>query len=331
MSDTASFLGSVPLLAGIADGDLAELAALLRPRVLGAGDVIWREGERADVMHIVVDGNVAVSLSLPGDSETEVANVGPGEVLGEIALLDGGRRSGTARATEPTRVLLLGRSDFAALVSRRHPTAFALKRRFADVACQRLRTQLARLAASLGDGDGAGGEPLEHPRAELEPSGAPDSRYVRRLADFRAVEPLALWGFLTAGRYMRCAAGRTLIAEGEPATACYVTMNGAVERVIVRRGRRIRVGLAGPGRAFGHESLIDGAPSPVTETTRERALLLVVPRDAFEPLYHGETAGSHVFLDVILRDLMASLRQALRPQAHLASRRAWAADPPAPT
>jgi CRP-like cAMP-binding protein len=329
MSDTASFLASVPLLAGIANADLVDLAAILRPRALSAGDVIWREGEPADAMHIVVDGSVAVSLSLPGDSETQVAIVGPGEVLGEIPLLDGGRHSGTARAAEPTRVLLLNRSDFTALVSRRHPTAFALKRRLAGVACARLRAQLAKLAASLGDA--AAVEPREHPRAELEPSGPPDSRYVRRLADFRAVEPLALWGFLTAGRYVRCPAGRTLIGEDEPATACYVTMHGAVERVIVRGGRRIRVGLAGPGRAFGHESLIDGAPSPVTETTRERALLLVVPRNAFEQLYHGETAESHLFLDVILRDLMASLRQALRPQAHLASRRAWAPDPPAPT
>jgi hypothetical protein len=160
---------------------------------------------------------------------------------------------------------------------------------------------------------------LEHPRAELAPATAPDSRYVRRMADFRAVEPLALWGFLTAGRYATCPAGRTLIAEGDPSDACYVTINGAVEKVIARGPRRIRAGLAGPGQPFGYESLIDGLPSPVTHTTRERTLLLIVGREAFERLYGGETAESHVVLDVILRNLMASLRQVLRPQARLAS------------
>jgi hypothetical protein len=56
-----------------------------------------------------------------------------------------------------------------------------------------------------------------------------------------------------------------------------------------------------------------------------------VPRDAFERLYGGDTSGSHAFLDVILRDLMAALRQALRPHARLAaSRPAWAEDPPGP-
>ena len=139
------------------------------------------------------------------------------------------------------------------------------------------------------------------------------------MATFHDFDSLALWGFLTSGRYARCPAGRTLVAEGAPSTACYLTINGAVEKVLARGDRRIRVGLAGPGKAFGYESLIDGLPSPVTAVTRERALLLVLPRDPFEQLFNGEDAVSRVFLDVILRDLVAALRQALRPHARLAA------------
>jgi hypothetical protein len=206
------------------------------------------------------------------------------------------------------------------LVSRQHSTAFAIKRRIAVVACGRLRTQLATLAASLGEesnGDlSAEAKPLAD---ELEFRGPPDSRYVGRLAAFRGFDSLALWGFLTAGRYAQCPAGRTLVPEGTHPTACYLTINGAVEKVIIRGGRRIRVGLAGPGQAFGYENLIDGEPAPTTATTRERTLLLVLPQDAFNRLFFGETAGSHVFIDVINRDIIASLRQTLRPQARLAS------------
>jgi CRP-like cAMP-binding protein len=43
-------------------------------------------------------------------------------------------------------------------------------------------------------------------------------------------------------------------------------------------GRQRVLGLAGPGKAFGYESIIDGRPSPVTAITREPALLLVLPR-----------------------------------------------------
>jgi CRP-like cAMP-binding protein len=307
MSDTAAFLASVPLFEGLPEVELEELAQVLRRRDVPTGEVLWREGDEAVAMLVVLDGQVSVSLRLPGERAVEVAGVGPGEVLGEIPLLDGGRHSASARVTEAARLLSLRRADFAALVSRRP----ALKRRIAHVACERLRRQVANLARSLG------GELAEEPTfSDLEFCGPPDSGYVRRLASFRAFDSLALWGFLTAGRFARCPAHRTLVAEGAASPACYLTMNGAVEKVIVRGGRRIRVGLAGPGLAFGYEGLIDGGPSPVTAITRERTLLLVLPQAAFERLFNGE---SHVFLDVIHRDLMGSLRQALRPHARLAS------------
>jgi CRP-like cAMP-binding protein len=319
-AETVAFLATVPLLDGIPEAELAALARVLRRRDAAAGEILWREGDEAVAMLLIVDGQVSVSLRLPGDRALEVASVGRGEALGEIPLLDGGQHSATTQVTEPASLLSLSRADFAALVSRQHPTAFALKRRIAHVACARLRLQLAALARSLGGGPA--GEPAgerTEALAELEFCEAPDSGYVRRLADFRTFDPLAFWGFLTAGRFARCPAGRTLVLEGAPSTACYLTINGAVEKVIVRGGRRIRVGLAGPGLAFGYESLIDGAPSPVTAATRERTLLLLLPQTAFERLFHGEDSESHVFLDVINRDLMAALRQVFRPQARLAS------------
>jgi CRP-like cAMP-binding protein len=318
MSDGAvAFLATVPLLEGIPERELAELARVLRRRDVPEGEILWREGDEAADMLLIVDGQVSVSLRLPGDRGVEVAAMGRGEALGEVPLLDGGQHSATARVTEPSSLLSLGRADFAALVSRHHPTAFALKRAIARVACGRLRAQLAALARSLGGGPA--GAPAAGAAEELEFCGPPDSRYLRRLANFRAFDSLAFWGFLTAGRFARCPPGRTLVAEGAPSTGCYLTINGAVEKVIARGERRIRVGLAGPGQAFGYEGLIDGGLAPLTATTRERTLLLLLPQAAFERLFNGEESESHVFLDVIDRELMAALRQVLRPQARLAA------------
>jgi CRP-like cAMP-binding protein len=318
-SDTVAFLASVPLFDGMTGIELEELAGVMRRRNVQAGSVLWRESEDADSLLVIVSGRVEISLVLPGDRAVQLTTVGPGQILGEIPLLGGGKHTATARAIEAVTLLALGRADFAGLVSRRHPTAFALKRRIAGIACERLRTQLATLAASLaGDSAGALAE-AGPPAAELEPCGPPNSAYVRRLGAFHAFDSLALWGFLTAGRFARCPAGRTLLSEGVASDACYLTINGAVEQVIVRGGGRIRVGLAGPGHAFGYESLIDGGPSPATAITRERVLLLVLPQHAFERLFNGEETDSHVFLDVINRELMTSLRQALRPHARFAA------------
>jgi CRP-like cAMP-binding protein len=318
-AETAAFLSSVPLLEGMPEVELEHLAALLRRRDAAAGEVLWRQGEDAREMLLIVGGRVSASLHLPGGRTVEIASMGPGEVLGEIPLLDGSGHSATARVSEAATLLALSRADFAVLVSRRDPTAFALKRRLARLTCTRLRGQLAMLASSLGEDAGVPDAAALPPPAELEAARPPNSPYVRRLGTFRAFDSLALWGLLTAGRYARCIAGRTLVAEGSLSDACYLTMNGAVEKIIVRGRRRIRVGLAGPGQACGYESLIDGGTSPVTAATRERTLLLIVPRHAFERLFDGDTIDSQVFFDVIHRDLTAALRQAHRPHARLAA------------
>jgi CRP-like cAMP-binding protein len=322
MSDceTVDFLAAVPLLEGQDEADLVELARVLRRRTVPGGEILWRQGDDARELMFVVDGVVSASLHVPGDRTVEIGRAGPGEVVGEIGLLDGEGHTMSVRASETATLLALGRMDFAALLARQDPSAFRLRRRLASLFTARHRIQLQHLAISLG-GEPAGppAEDAARAFAELDYCGPPDSKYVRRMATFHDFDPLALWGFLTSGRYARCPAGRTLLVEGAPSTACYLTINGAVEKVLVRGDQRIRVGLAGPGKAFGYESLIDGRPSPVTAITRERALLLVLPRDPFEQLFNGEDAVSRVFLDVIQRDLVATLRQTLRPNARLAA------------
>jgi CRP/FNR family transcriptional regulator, cyclic AMP receptor protein len=318
MPDRAAvdFLATVPLLEGLGEADLVELARVMRRRTLREGEILWRQGDGARELLFVVDGAVSTSLQVPGDRMAEIGRAGPGDVLGEIALLDGKGHTMSVRVTEAATVLALGRLDFAALLAGQHPTAFRLKRRLAGLLVARLRGQLRHLAASLGGGPDEAAAPA---LAELEPCRPPDSKYVRRMATFHDFDPLALWGFLTSGKYVRCQRGRTLVAEGAASTAYYLTINGAVETVLVRGDRRIRVGLAGPGMAFGYEGLIDGRPSPVAAITRERAVLLALPRDVFDPLFHREDAVSRVFLDAIQRDLLATLRQTLRPYARLAA------------
>src|SRR6266536_34237 len=322
MSDraTVDFLAAVPLFEGRDEADLVELARLLRRRTVLEGETLWRQGDDAREMVFIVDGAVSAALHVSGEHTVEIGRAGPGEMVGGIALLDGKGHTMSVRVTETATVLALGRVDFAALLARQDPSAFRLKRRLASLFTARLRNQLRHLAVSLG-GEVAGppAEDAAQAFAELEYCGPPDSKYVRRMATFHDLDSLALWGFLTSGSYARCPPGRTLLAEGAPSTACYLTINGAVEKVLVRGDRRIRVELAGPGKAFGYESLVDGRPSPVTAITRERALLLVLPRNPFEQLFNGEDAVSRLFPDVIQRDLVATLRQTLRPHARLAA------------
>ena len=322
MSDreTVDFLATVPLLEGQQEADLVELARVMRRRTLPEGHIVWRQGEDAREMLVIVKGTVSVLLDAPGDRAVEIARAGPGETLGEIGLLGGDGHAASLRVAETATVLALGRLDFAALLAGRHPSAFSLRRRLALLLTARVRNQLRHLAVSLGGEIAYPAAEVAPPEyADLEACRAPDSKYVRRMATFHDFEPLALWGFLTSGSYVMCPPGRLLLAEGAQSPAYYLTINGAVEQVLVRGDRRIRVGLAGPGKAFGYEGLVDGRPSPVTAIARERALLLLVPRELFGTLFHGEEAVSRGFLEAIRKDQVITLREMLRPFTRLAA------------
>lgn len=305
-AEAAAFLATVPLFAGRGEEDIAELARLMRRRRLKEGEVLWRQGDAARELAFVVEGAVTASVRVAGGRLIDVGTSGPRDMVGELALLDGGTRTVGLRAAVPTTVLALSRPDLVGLLARQHPSAFGLRRRLMLLSVARLRGQLAALAGPLPDG-----APAPAADAELEYCTPADSRYMRRMATFHDFDPLAVWGFLTSGRYARCPPGRSLVAEGAEASACFLTINGAVEKVMVRDGRRVRVGLAGPGRLFGYEGLVDGLPSPVTAIARERSLLLVLPREPFAKLFAGEDGIARVFLDVIQRDIMVSMRQTL--------------------
>jgi CRP/FNR family transcriptional regulator, cyclic AMP receptor protein len=322
-NEVIDFLGTVQLFAGIPPDELDELARVLLAVELQPGDHLWRQGEDVNGLHVIAEGLVQVSARLPGDREVDLATLGVGEVLGEIPLIDGGTRTATVRAIEPTTALFLGRADFTALVSRLHPTAFTIKRRIAAIACERLRRRYAALASSLGDGptpaanaDELSLDPAEDTFASVE---RPSLEYLRRLPFFRVFDPPQLMEILESGRLAFLPVRHVIVGEGSPAAACFVTLDGAVEEVIRRGDSAIRVGLAGPGRAFGYVGLIDGEPAPVTAATRERTLLLVVSQTQFGALFYGSTIGSYAFFEAVQRDLMTALRQADRPQARLAS------------
>jgi CRP-like cAMP-binding protein len=318
MSDrgAADFLATVPLLEGLEAAELAELARVMHRRTVQEGEMLWHQGDDAREVLFIVDGAVSTALRVAGAGTVEISRAGRGQILGEIALLDGQGHAMSVRAIETTTVLALARMDFEAVLASQRPSAFKLKRNLASLFTSRLRVQLSRLAVTLG---GEMADDVSPALADLERCRPPDSRYVRRMATFHDFDALALWGFLTSGTYVQCPAGRTLLAEGKTSPAYYLTINGAVEKVLIRGTRRIRVGLAGPGMAFGYESLIDDGPSPVTAISRERSVLLILPRDVFEQLFYREDAIARVFLEAIQRDLLVTLRQTLRPAARLAA------------
>lgn len=106
-----AMLRKLPLLAGLSDPELRRVDALACEIEVPAGTVLMKQGHVGREVFIVATGIADVEI----DGRT-VARVGPGEPLGEMALLEGTPRSATVTALTPMHVLVLDPGRFAELL-----------------------------------------------------------------------------------------------------------------------------------------------------------------------------------------------------------------------
>ncbi|MBZ0118243.1 MAG: cyclic nucleotide-binding domain-containing protein, partial [Sandaracinaceae bacterium] len=100
-------LKGASLFARVSSEDLMPLAVAADERTYAKGETIVREGEVGDALFVILHGRVSV---LRGGSR--LATLGPGETVGEMAVLDAEPRSATVRADEETAVLVIASEDF---------------------------------------------------------------------------------------------------------------------------------------------------------------------------------------------------------------------------
>lgn len=105
-------LKQLNLFEGVAPNVLDLLAAKLQKRSVAAGEIIAREGELGDSMFIIAGGKVKVHRE-----DVTFAELGPGNLVGEFALIDTEPRSASLTALEPTELYVLSRADFSAVVA----------------------------------------------------------------------------------------------------------------------------------------------------------------------------------------------------------------------
>jgi peroxiredoxin (alkyl hydroperoxide reductase subunit C) len=102
---------------------LAEADRRLQPAVYEAGDIVIRQGAKADRFYIIAAGEVSVIHRTVNGDEVELARLGPGEVFGEMGILTETRRSADVRANTAVSLFALDWQDFKDLIERSDPTA----------------------------------------------------------------------------------------------------------------------------------------------------------------------------------------------------------------
>ena len=107
-----------PILLGLAEEDLDELARAAAVHSYPAGATVCMEGEPGDAVFVIVTGRVDIIKQLDDASERYLRSSKPGEILGEMAILQEGVRTATIRATEPSTILEIAKNSFLTVLGR---------------------------------------------------------------------------------------------------------------------------------------------------------------------------------------------------------------------
>ncbi len=137
MKDEAQrVIGESALFRGLSEARRAELIARAHVRSYRRGDTIFLMGDVGDCLMAVIDGQVRISVTSPDGREMVLALLGPGEILGEIAVLDGRDRTADATAHTACSLAVLDRRDMLSLLER-EPAAWQA---VVELLCARLRS-----------------------------------------------------------------------------------------------------------------------------------------------------------------------------------------------
>ena len=145
--DLIAILKRVELFEGLAPVQLEAVAKICQERKYASDELVTAQGDPADELFIVCEGFVEIVLDSPSEASTPrtVVSLGPGQIVGEMGLVDYGPRSANVRATtDPTVVQVIQRIDFEALCDHDNQLGYIVMRNMAaDLSFKLRRTNYA--------------------------------------------------------------------------------------------------------------------------------------------------------------------------------------------
>jgi CRP-like cAMP-binding protein len=115
--DTIALLRAVPVFSELGEEELARVADVAVPRQFVAGEVVFREGDESSTCYIVRHGRARAVREHPDGRSITLANFGPGDIFGELAMFDDERRSATIETLEDTEAIAILGGDMRRLLA----------------------------------------------------------------------------------------------------------------------------------------------------------------------------------------------------------------------
>jgi CRP/FNR family transcriptional regulator, cyclic AMP receptor protein len=208
-------LKSVALFSDLEGEELERFSHVAVPRSFPAGTRVFHEGDDSDACYIVKEGSFRVTREHSDGRAITLATLGPGEIFGELAMLDGDKRSASAEALTEGELLALPANDVRALLAR-HPeislklvAGLVRRLRAANVRLSRQSFQtvpsrvagiLAQLSREAQDEGGGEGNPEEEVTIQMNQTDLAQLAGTSRESVSRFLAELERAGVVRSGR-----------------------------------------------------------------------------------------------------------------------------------
>ena len=255
-----------------------------------SGETVFNEGDPGDAMYMVYSGALDVS-SGSGDIFSHLATLGPGEIFGEMALVDAKPRSATIIAAIDSTVIPVT-AEFLRENIRKDPKFIF---QIIETLVLRIDTtgQQLREKQALMPGDG---QPTDM-TADME--GAPDIMSFLRI--FK--------GFADPNNYADFEAGDIIFIEGDPGDLMFIILEGAIALSISVDGSPKTVSRMGRGDFFGESALITDSPRSAAATAAVPTTLFPVVRKDLMDGILGDPQAALQLVQILILRLRSNLKQ----------------------
>jgi CRP/FNR family cyclic AMP-dependent transcriptional regulator len=128
-----SLLKKADMLNGLSGSQLERVAELCREQICNVDDIIFKENDASSELYLIQEGLVEITLSVPEPGmEKSIVTLGKGQIFGEMAVVDEGPRSASARCiTDGTRLWVAKRADFISLCEKDTSIGFTVMKNIA--------------------------------------------------------------------------------------------------------------------------------------------------------------------------------------------------------
>ncbi len=301
----ADALDRATLFAGLSAEALDELRDIATPFAIATGEVLFRQGDPPSGLFLLDQGLLEIAARMPGDEETQVSRIEPGEVVGEFALLDPGPRSARVSAVEDSAGLFVPAGGFIAMLQQGRAGPVEAVDRLRTLVAARTRATIERLAIE------AVTEPSELRAAPEGGDVSPitlDFEMMRALGRFAAFDDASGAAFVAQGEGLAASRGALL----PPCDGACLVVRGAVRAAFERGGLQEQVTIHGPGEWAGLVAAIDGGAQRLVLSAAEDSILLRMSAARFAAWRSAPGPVELAVLAGVDRQLVRDQRRATR-------------------